>query len=125
MSASGWFCLVDGGITVTAQVRFYLDGAEVILPADWSLHITTAGRHIRATVERDGETIPLGEALALAAMLMTSSRPELRRQIGEQKENVMPLFGAGSKSAYNGWIAETPCAGNARRLLTSPTVGGP
>lgn len=63
MMASGWFVQTEGDLTVTAQLRFFLNGAEVLLPPGHALHIATEGRHLRATVECEGRFMPLADAL--------------------------------------------------------------
>ena len=45
--AQGWSCTVDGDITVTNQLRIYVNGAEWLPPADWILHLATEGNRIR------------------------------------------------------------------------------
>jgi len=56
-------------------MRFFLNGREEWLPADWCLHISNEGSDYRATVERQGKFMPLREALALRDVETTSSRP--------------------------------------------------
>jgi hypothetical protein len=61
--ASGWYCAKDGDTMVTVQARFFANGAEVLLPPGYNLHLATEGRNIRATIEVEGKYLPLAEAL--------------------------------------------------------------
>lgn len=63
---AGWYSVVENDVTVTAQFRFHLNGAEVTLPPDFRLHVVTEGRHIRATIEHAGHFMSLADGLALA-----------------------------------------------------------
>lgn len=61
--------------------RVRLDGDDLgCLPADWTLvTVFKDGRYeIRAVVDSDGKVLQLEPALALAAILSSTSRPEVR-----------------------------------------------
>lgn len=77
--AHGFHTLIDGDVTVTSQVRFYVGGAEWIPPRDWTICLALEGRHLVCTIRRGEEYLTLPEAIALRDLLTTSSRPELKR----------------------------------------------
>lgn len=62
-------------------MRIFLDGQELgALAFNWNLHLTREGQTIRVgSVEKDGEHIPIGRAVAEFEMLATSSKPGLKR----------------------------------------------
>ena len=64
-----------------ALVKFWLNGAEEILPNDWRLHISQSQLGLQVYVERDGETMPLDKALILRDALTTSSNASNRSAI--------------------------------------------
>lgn len=62
-------------------MRFFLNGREEWLPADWHLHVSIEGSSTRLTVERHGKFMPLDEAFIQRDLESTSSKPFNRTPI--------------------------------------------
>lgn len=69
-------------------MKLSVDGREEMLPADWALRVVMHKKGGAAdafvTVERDGETMMLADALALRDLLITNSKPQNRSAVEDR-----------------------------------------